>query len=208
MTMKANEALVIVDYQNDFGNPNGSLYVKGGELLAPYINDMIAQVRSRAWVIISTQDWHPAGHVSFASRFGVPAFSAANWDFKWPDHCVAESWWADFLDWLDSRFIDERVYKWFDADVDSYSGFGWNEFVNGKPARSLDEILRERNIKVLNVLWLATEYCDLFTVRDALERGYEVNLLARWIKPVNAVSPDDGDKAIAEMRRLWAKIVL
>lgn len=205
--MKANEALVIVDYQNDFGNPNGALYVREWELLAPYINEMIAQVRSRAWVIISTQDWHPRGHISFASRFGIPEYSVLDWKRRWPDHCVADSWWADFVGGLDIASIDERVYKWFDVNVESLSGFGWRELVEGKLARSLDEILKERNIKVLNVLWLATEFCDLETVRDALERGYEVNLLVNWIKPVNAGSPDDWDRAIEEMRKLWANIV-
>ena len=96
---------------------------------------------------------------------------------KWPIHCVKDTWWADFMDWLDVSKIDHKIYKWISKDVDSYSGFWWIELQTWK---SLDEILKEYNIKLLNVVWLATDFCVWATVLDGLEKRYDVNFHKNW----------------------------
>lgn len=175
--MKNREWLIIVDYQNDFASPEWSLYVKNGELLLPYINNLINEIKQRSWIIISTQDWHPDNHNSFAKTHNLQDYSSLDWEMKWPIHCVKDRWWADFMDWLDVSKIDHKIYKWISKDVDSYSGFWWIELQTWK---SLDEILKEYNIKLLNVVWLATDFCVWATVLDGLEKWYDVNFHKNW----------------------------
>lgn len=198
------ECLIIVDAQNDFGNPEGTLYVKDWETIVPCINNLIQEFKSQSKLIISTQDWHPDNHISFASTHNVAPYSQLDWDTKWPDHCVAGSWWADYIDWLDSNKIDKKVYKWYEKDIDSYSWFWARELQENW--KTLDEILQENQIKVINIVWLATEFCDKATVMDAIDKWYEVVLHTKWIKAVN-INPIDWDDAIRQMQEKWAKII-
>lgn len=195
------QALIVVDYQNDFANPEWSLYVNGWEKLANYINSLMREIKSKSWIIITSQDWHPRDHISFASRFQVPEYSVLDWERKWPDHCVAGTWWADFVESFDKDLIDRKVLKGFEEYSDSYSSFGWIEKETGK---NLEEILQSYQIEVLNIVWLATEYCDFFTVKDALKKWYEVNVFMQGIAPVN---PADWDDALKEMQKIGAKIL-
>ena len=126
-----------------------------------------------------------------------------NWEKKWPIHCVKDTWWADFLDWLNTDKIDHKLIKWFEKDVDSYSWFGW---IEEKTWKSLKKILLENNIKILNIVWLATEYCDKATVLDAISNWFDVKLHTKWIAWVN-VNPEDSQIAIDEMQKAWAKIL-
>lgn len=199
--MNTKEAVIVVDYQNDFGNKNGSLYVSWGELLAPRINEIMKETKARWWIIITSQDWHPKNHISFASRFQVPEYSLLEWERKWPDHCVAATWGADFIKWFESNLVDRKVLKWFNENSDSYSSFGWIETATGM---TLDEILQSYQIEILNIVWLATEYCDFFTVKDALNKWYAVNVFTQGIAPVNQV---DWEQAIREMQKMGAKIL-
>ena len=199
--MKKTEALIVVDYQNDFAHPEWSLYVQGWEKLVNYINSLMREVKSRSWIIITSQDWHPKKHISFASRFQIPEYSLLEWERKWPDHCVEETWWADFWEGFDKNLVDRKVLKWFDENLDSYSSFGWIEEETGK---NLEEILQSYQIKVLNIVWLATEYCDFFTVRDAINKWYKVNVFTQAIAPVNQ---EDWEKAIKEMEKMGAIIL-
>ena len=201
--MKNREWLIIVDYQNDFWHEKGSLYVKWWELILPYINNLILEIKQKSWIIISTQDWHPENHNSFAKTHWLSDFSNLNWDTKWPVHCVKNTWGADFLDWLNTDKIDHKLIKWFEKDVDSYSWFGW---IEEKTWKTLKEILVENNIKLLNIVWLATEYCDKATVLDAISNWFDVKLHTKWIAWVN-VNPEDSQIAINEMKKAWAKIL-
>ncbi len=204
--MKTREWLIIVDYQKDFGNPKGTLYVKESELLVPYINKVIEDFQKKAWLIITTQDWHPKKHFSFATKFWVDPFTPVNWDVKWPDHCVQNTWWADFVDWLNVKPVQFRIYKWYAIDRDFYTWFWGNEFVEWKPARNLEQILVDNNIKIITILWLATDFCVKYTVLDALNKWFWVNVLTKWIRAVN-VNPGDWDKAIEEMKQKGAIIL-
>lgn len=199
--MKKTEALIVVDYQNDFAHPEWSLYVQGWEKLVNYINSLMREVKSRSWIIITSQDWHPKNHISFASRFQIPEYSLLEWERKWPDHCVANTWWGDFWEGFDKNLVDRKVLKWFDENLDSYSSFGWIEEETGK---NLEEILQSYQIEVLNIVWLATEYCDFFTVRDAINKWYKVNIFTQAIAPVNQ---EDWEKAIKEMEKMGAIIL-
>lgn len=195
------EALIVVDYQNDFASPEWSLYVSGWEKLLPFINQLMQDIKSKSWIIVTSQDWHPENHISFASRFQLPAYSLLEWERKWPNHCVAETWWSDFLEGFEKNLVDRKVLKWFDENRDSYSSFGW---IEAKTGQNLEQILQSYEIQVLNIVWVATEYCDFFTIKDALQKWYEVNVFTKWIAPVNQ---EDWEKAIQEMIKMWAKIL-
>lgn len=201
--MNKREAVIVVDYQNDFGDKNGSLYVSWGELLAPRINEIMKETKAKWGIIITSQDWHPSNHVSFASNFWLPAFSLKDGEVKWPNHCEAGSWWADFIKGFEKSLVDRRVLKGTSKDIDSYSSFGGKE---EKTLLSLDEILKEYQIKLLKIVGLATEYCDKATVMDALKLGYEVEIIQSAIAAVN-VHPNDGENALEEMKQAWAKIL-
>lgn len=195
------EAMIVVDYQNDFANPKWSLYVKGWETLFPFINSLMREVKSRSWIIITSQDWHPEKHISFASTYWLDDFTIKDGELKWPKHCVANTWWADFWEGFDKNLVDRKVLKWFDENLDSYSSFGWIEEETGK---NLEEILQSYQIEVLNIVWIATEYCDYYTVIDAIKKWYKVNVLTQWVAPVN---PNDWLEALQLMRESWAIIL-
>lgn len=197
------EALIIVDYQNDFAHPEWSLYVQWWETILPFINNLIQEVKSRSGIIITSQDWHPENHISFASTFWLDDFTPKDWEIKWPKHCVENTWWAEFLDGFHSHWIDRKVLKWNKQDIDSYSSFGWIEKATWS---TLDTILKSYNTQVLHIVWLATEYCDYATVEDAIKLWYEVVVHTRGIKAVN-VNPYDGIIAISKMNQIGAKIL-
>src|SRR5262249_19569555 len=121
----------------------------------------------------------------------------------WPVHCVQNSRGADFHDSINRSKITAVFRKGLDASVDSYSGFFDNRH---KKATRLRDRLKQKRIDRLYVLGLATDYCVKFTVLDALEQGFEVWLVEDGCRAVN-LSPDDGDKAIEEMRAKGATII-
>lgn len=185
------EALILVDLQKDFWEKGGALYVNEWEIIIPVINNIINEIKSKSGVIIASRDWHPENHVSFSI---------------WPKHCVNNTHWAKYMDWLNIQKIDYEVLKWFEVEKDSYSSFGWYEFEWNKPKRNLLTILKENNIKLLKIVWLATDYCVKATVLDALNNKFEVEVITAWIRAVN-VNPDDWEKALEEMKSSWAKLV-
>lgn len=205
--MKTNrEALIVVDYQNDFADKEWALYVNGGEKISDYINSIMKQTRDKNNLVITSQDWHPDNHISFASRFNLNPFEMKDGEVKWPDHCVANTWGADFYKEFNKKLVTNKVYKWYDKNIDSYSSFGWKEFKNWNFSKSLEDLLNENKIKIVNIVWLATEYCDFYTVKDAIEKWFEVKLHKSWIAWVN-VNPKDWENAIKKMIEMWAKII-
>ncbi len=183
--LQNGDALIVVDVQNDF-LPGGSLAVPDGDAVAPVLNRYLAGFAARELPVYATRDWHPPNHCSFKARGG-----------PWPPHCVAETRGAQFAANLDLSPDIVVVSKATMSDKDAYSGFEGTD---------LDAHLRARKIKRLFVGGLATDYCVLNTVRDALSLGYRVCLLTDAIRAVN-VKPDDGRKAAAEMQRLGAEPV-
>ena len=170
------DALLIVDPQVDF-LPGGSLGVPQGDAVLAPINRLSDLYRTHALPVYVSRDWHPSLHCSFAGQGG-----------PWPVHCVAGSDGARFAPGLQ---LDDAVVisKATTVDVDAYSAF------NGT---GLADTLRARGITRLAVCGLATDYCVLNTVLDALAAGFEVLLATEAIRAVN-VYADDGVRALVRM---------
>lgn len=174
------DALVIVDFQNDF-TPGGALAVPEGDAIAEPLNEMA----KRAETVIATRDWHPPDHGSFEERGG-----------PWPRHCVAGSEGAALHPSLEAERIDVIVDKGQSVDTDGYSGFDGTE---------LEELLRERDIDRVVVGGLATDYCVLNTVLDARERGFVVTVVTDAIRGVE-VNQGDSERALDQMRDAGARL--
>lgn len=177
---RKGDALIVVDVQNDF-LPGGALPVPHGDEVVTPLNRCIGLFRSRSLPIFATRDWHPANHCSFAAQGG-----------PWPPHCVAGTRGASFSHLLDLPCEAIIVSKATEPERDAYSGFQDTQ---------LDRLLREGNVTRLFVGGLATDYCVLNTVKDAIRLRYTVTLLTDAIRAVD-VRPGDGERALAEMRAL------
>ena len=172
--MKKNSLLLVVDVQNDFC-PNGALAVRGGDEIVPLVNKL---AREHEHVVL-TQDWHPADHKSFASSHpGKKIFDEIQLEgltqILWPDHCVQQSFGAEFSSQLDAKKIEAIFRKGMDKEIDSYSGF----FDNGKKkATGLAPYLAGRNVSSVFVAGLAADYCVFFTAMDALELDFGASII-------------------------------
>jgi nicotinamidase/pyrazinamidase len=196
-------ALVLVDLQYDF-MPGGALAVARGDEVVP----VAQQLLPRFDVVIATQDWHPRDHASFAVNHpGKQVGEMIELDglpqVLWPAHCVQGSRGAELHESLDKKRITAVFRKGIDPSIDSYSGF----FDNGhKKATGLGDWVRDRKIRKLFVMGLATDYCVKFTVLDARQLGFETVLIEDGCRGVN-LQPGDDTRAVAEMRRAGATIV-
>lgn len=178
-------ALIVVDVQNDFADPSGSLYVRGGEEVAAVINSEVERARAAGAPILYTQDWHPDSTPHFAKDGGV-----------WPVHCVQGTWGAELAPDLT---VDGPVVQKGSNGEDGYSGFTMRDAVSGETvATMLGGLLAEAGVTTLVVVGLATDYCVKSTVLDARERGYPTTVLQNAIRAVD-LEPGDGDRAIEEM---------
>ena len=176
------EALLIVDFQNDF-TPGGALGVEGGDEIAERVNELAAS--ERFGLVVASRDWHPADHGSFTEQGGI-----------WPVHCVQGTEGAELHPSLDRDSVDLVYDKGQNQATDGYSNFETDD---------LHEILRERGVDKLTVVGLATDYCVKNSVLDARRLGYEVEVEAAAIRAVD-VQPGDGERAIAEMRAAGAVV--
>jgi nicotinamidase/pyrazinamidase len=184
----ATTALVLVDVQNDFANPAGSLSVKGGDQVIPIINGEIAMATSAGALVVATQDWHPESTPHFAKDGGI-----------WPVHCVADTWGAQLHPDLAVPDDAPRIHKGANGE-DGYSGFTMRDPTTGAEIPTeLDRLLRDRAIKRVVVVGLATDYCVSATALDAARLGYDTATLTDAIAPVN-LQPDDGERALESMR--------
>jgi nicotinamidase/pyrazinamidase len=182
-------ALVVVDLQNDFADPGGSLSVHGGANLVPIINGEIAMARSAEATIVFTQDWHPPSTPHFAKDGGT-----------WPVHCVAETWGAELHPGVDPEAAAgaPRVRKGANGE-DGYSGFTMRDPTTGQTVPTeLEGLLRGAAIGRVVVCGLATDYCVKATALDAAGLGFETAVLLDAIRPV-ALEPGDEQQAIDEM---------
>jgi nicotinamidase/pyrazinamidase len=184
-TLNAGDALIIVDLQHDF-LPGGSLAVTDGDAVIPVLNRAIAAFSAASLTIIATRDWHPADHCSFHAQNGI-----------WPAHCIVGSHGAAFSPKLALTPATIIVSKATTAGRDAYSGFEGTD---------LATTLREKNVTRVFVGGLATDYCVLQTVMDALRLGFQVVLLEDAIRAVN-VKPGDGERAIAQMAAGGAQVL-
>jgi nicotinamidase/pyrazinamidase len=183
--MASRKALVVVDVQNDFC-PGGSLAVAdGNEVVAP-LNKLMKDFLDRGEPVYKTRDWHPEKTKHFAIYGGT-----------WPIHCVQHTRGADFHpDLLDDPRITV-ISKGFDERADGYSGCDGTQ---------LAQLLRDEGVDEVWVGGLATDYCVKQTVIDGVHNGFKVKALADAMRPVN-VNPDDGKKAVEEMKEAGAEIV-
>ncbi len=171
--MPASSALIVIDIQNDFC-PGGALAVAGGDDIVAPVNALMSDFD----VVVLTQDWHPAGHSSFASSHaGQNPFDVIDMPYGaqvlWPDHCIQGSHGADFHANLNTDAADMIVRKGFNPAIDSYSAFFENDH---KTPTGLDGYLRTRGISTLTLVGLATDFCVNFSAVDAAKLGYDVTV--------------------------------
>jgi nicotinamidase/pyrazinamidase len=184
----ASTALVVVDVQNDFADPAGSLSVKGGDAVIPLINGEISMAASAGALVVATQDWHPESTPHFAKDGGI-----------WPVHCVADTWGARLHPDLTIRDDAPRVHKGANGE-DGYSGFTMRDPTSGEETPTeLDGLLRDRATKRVVVVGLATDYCVSATALDAARLGYATAVLTDAIAAVD-LQPGDGERALQAMR--------
>ena len=165
-------ALLVIDVQNDFC-PGGALAVAGGDAIVSGINTLMGDFQ----VVILTQDWHPAGHSSFASTHDATPMSMMDMPYGpqvlWPDHCIQGSVGAAFHENLHADRADLIIRKGYNPAIDSYSAF----FENDKTTPTgLDGYLRTRGIDTLTLVGLATDFCVNYSAVDAAKLGFNVTV--------------------------------
>jgi nicotinamidase/pyrazinamidase len=195
--------LILVDIQNDF-LPGGALAVGRGDEVIPIANAL----QPRFDLVVATQDWHPAGHGSFASshrgrRPGELGELGGLPQVFWPDHCVQGSRGADFASKLEMNRVETIFRKGTDPAIDSYSGF----FDNGhRKSTGLGDYLKGRGATDVYVLGLATDYCVKFTALDARSLGFRTFIVEDGSRGVE-LQPGDVARAIEQMRGAGVEVV-
>ena len=189
MIFDERTALIVVDMQNDFVDPNGTLEVAGADDIIPFINDRIAEAVAAGAVVVYTRDWHPFSTPHFEKDGGI-----------WPVHCVAESWGAEFHPALTVLEDAPTIEKGTEGE-DGYSGFSVRdpERPDDISSTGLDGLLDDLGMARVVVVGVATDYCVKETARDAARLGYETTALVDGIRAVE-LEKGDGDVALEEMR--------
>jgi nicotinamidase/pyrazinamidase len=183
-------ALIIVDVQNDFADPKGSLSVGGGEDVVPVINAEVTAALAAGGHVFYTQDWHPPSTPHFEKDGGI-----------WPVHCVADTWGAEFHPEL---LVEGPVVRKGSNGEDGYSGFTMRDHDSGEAMPTeLQGLLQEAAVERVYIAGLATDYCVLATGLDARAHGYSTTLLTAGIRAVD-LADGDGDRAIAELQQAGA----
>lgn len=190
------KALIIVDVQNDFCE-GGALAVPDADSIIPYINLLTAE--NDYDQVVLTQDWHPANHRSFASNNGKSVGETISLNgvpqFMWPDHCVQGTFGAEFHEDLNRDKVTHIIQKGKNPEIDSYSGFQDN---NHFMKTGLEDFLKYHDIRLVEIVGLALDYCVKFTALDAVNAGFMTCVHFNGTKAVN-VKPENGKNAIYEM---------
>ena len=184
MSGHKNQALIVVDVQNDFC-PGGTLAVAHGDEVVPPLNKLIDEFLKHGAPVFKTRDWHQPTTKHFKDYGGT-----------WPVHCIQNTKGAEFHPQLkdDPRI---RIISKGLGDTDCYSGFDETD---------LADQLRRAGVEEVVVGGLATDYCVKNTVLDAIKQGFAVKALENAMRPVN-LQPGDGERAIEEMRAAGAEVV-
>ncbi|MFO7759841.1 MAG: bifunctional nicotinamidase/pyrazinamidase [Roseovarius sp.] len=195
-------ALLVIDIQYDFC-PGGALAVPEGDSIVPGIDAEMAEFPA----VILTQDWHPAGHSSFASEHpGKDPFDMVEMPYGpqvlWPDHCIQGSHGAAFHEDLDTTRADLIIRKGMNPEIDSYSAFFENDHTT---PTGLHGYLQTRGLTDLTLVGLATDFCVKFSGVDAARLGYRVTLRQDLVRGIDL----DGslDTAMTEMREAGVRFV-
>jgi nicotinamidase/pyrazinamidase len=186
------DALLIVDFQNDFC-PGGALPVAEGDRIAEPINSLLDSFE----LVVATRDWHPPDHGSFVGVEVDPArWRGADPPSIWPVHCVQGTPGAELFPGLEQAKVDVIIDKGQDPNSQGYSAF---------QDTTLEKLLGERGVERLYVTGLATDYCVKNSVLDARRLGFDVTVLEDAIRPVE-VEPGDSERALEEMREAGAEV--
>jgi len=182
MITQDSDVLIVIDVQNDFC-PNGALAVQHGDEVVPLINEMSSKFEH----VVLTQDWHPAGHSSFASSHpGKHPFETTELDYGvqvlWPNHCVQGSSGAEFHPGLNLNDVEMIIRKGFRKDIDSYSAFFENDH---KTPTGLTGYLRTRGFSRVFLAGLATDYCVAYSAIDARREGFDVVVIEDACRAIN-----------------------
>ena len=175
-------ALIVIDVQSDFCK-NGALAVDEADSVVPVINGMLIDYE----IVCLTQDWHPAGHSSFASSYeNKSPFDLIEVSYGkqvlWPDHCVQGSVGADFHNALNTNLADMIVRKGFNPAIDSYSAFFEND---KKTPTGLHGYLQTRQVEKLDLVGLATDFCVAYSALDAAKLGYKVRVIEKATRAID-----------------------
>ena len=185
-------ALLVVDFQNDFADPQGSLYVSGAEDVVDRINQEIERAARAGALVVYTQDWHPRSTPHFATDGGI-----------WPVHCVAGTWGADLYPKLD---VVGAVVRKGTGGEDGYSGFSVRDPGSGEESSTgLAQMLESGGIERTVIVGLATDYCVKETALDALRLGYPVTVLEDAVRAVE-LAPGDGRRALDAVRAAGGRV--
>ncbi len=181
----SNDALIIIDVQNDF-MPHGALPVAEGDLIVPGINQLVVKFYGVASSVILTQDWHTPNHHSFASAHKgkkpyAPYSAEGIGPILWPDHCVRGTAGADFHPELDTKLARLIIRKGTNPKIDSYSAFIEND---KKTETGLSGYLRTIGIKRIFLCGLALDYCVFYSAMDGKKLGFDPVLLIDLTRPV------------------------
>jgi nicotinamidase/pyrazinamidase len=185
-------ALLVVDVQNDFADPGGSLYVKGGEEVVPFANTEIDRALSAGALVAYTQDWHPPSTPHFQKDGGI-----------WPVHCVQGTWGADFHPDLE---VKGEITRKGTGGEDGYSGFTVRDPQTGaQEGTGLESLLRAHGIEKLVIVGLATDYCVKETALDGRRLGFGATILQGGIRGVN-LQPGDDERALHDVMLAGARV--
>ncbi len=193
------KALIVVDVQNDFCE-GGSLAVPNSNEIIPFINLLMEE--NIYDEIVFSQDWHPANHKSFASnngrKVGETILLNGGKQFMWPDHCVQNTFGAEFHPDLNIEKATHIVKKGMNVEIDSYSAFQDN---NHFTKTDLDDFLKFNEIQLVEIVGLALDYCVKYTCIDAVNNGYITCLHFNGTKAVNAKPDSDKDTIYDLLKR-------
>jgi len=188
-------ALIVVDVQNDFADPRGTLSVAGGAEIVEVINAEIEKAVADGALVVYSQDWHPATTPHFEKDGGI-----------WPVHCIAETWGASFFPALQVVPGAEVVRKG-EGGEDGYSAFSVRDPKSGATsATRLQSILNRRGIERLTLAGLATDYCVKETALDGLRLGFAVEVLTTAVRAVD-LQPGDGLRALAAIEAAGGRLL-
>jgi nicotinamidase/pyrazinamidase len=193
---KETDVLIVIDMQNDFC-PGGNLAVQGGDEIVHVVNRLARGFQH----VVLTQDWHPAGHSSFASTHpGKSAFGMVDMPYGpqtlWPDHCIQNTAGAAFHNGLDIPHAELIIRKGFRKDIDSYSAFFENDH---QTPTGLGGYLKERGITHVTCIGLAFDYCVRYSAEDARTLGFDTDVIEAACRAIDLNgSVDATRKSFAE----------
>ena len=186
-TYDSTTALLVVDLQNDFADPAGGLYVRGGEEVVRPVGVEVGAAQNAGAAVVYTQDWHPATTPHFEKDGGV-----------WPVHCVHDTWGAELHPDL---LVHGPVVRKGTSGEDGYSAFSVRDPLSGAAASTQLQSLLDPSIRRLVVVGLAGDYCVRETALDGRRLGYDVEVplaLTRFVE----LTAGDTERAVAEMREV------